>query len=218
MVCSACLRPERVVFLACRSHSLTRSLNHSLTHSLTHIEHCVHVIVKNLQSIRYESRWEDFIAELDQCDFDLLLICETWRGERDDSFITERGNLRSRRCRLVVFAIEIGGRWSQEATTFLRLLAHTKARAAPDILCQAVEASLPSRWSAILTHAAQHAFAASLLDLDCAGASTASLRSPRPTPAHQSCPSPPLRSRDLDLAGFPCTSGAAGIEMALPGD
>ena len=57
-----------------------------------HIEHCVHVIVKNLQSIRCESRWEDFIAELDQCDFDLLLICETWRGERDESFITERGH------------------------------------------------------------------------------------------------------------------------------
>ena len=56
------------------------------------IEHCVHVIVKNLQSIRCESRWEDFIAELDQCDFDLLLICETWRGERDESFITERGH------------------------------------------------------------------------------------------------------------------------------
>ena len=80
--------------------------------------------------------------------------------------------LRSRRCRLVVFALEIGGRWSQEATTFLRLLAHTKARAAPDILRQAVKASLLSRWSAILTHAAQHAFAASLLDLDCAGPST----------------------------------------------
>ena len=80
--------------------------------------------------------------------------------------------LRSRRCRLVVFALEIGGRWSPEATSFLRLLAHTKARAAPDILRRAVEASLLSRWSAILTHAAQHAFAASLLDFDCAGAST----------------------------------------------
>ena len=114
-------------------------------------------------------------------------------------------------------ALESGGRWSQEATTFLRLLAHTKARAARDILRQAVEAALLSRWSAILTHAAQHAFAASLLDLDCAGASF-SLRSPRPTPAHQSCPSPPLTSRDLDLAGFPCTSGAAGVKMALPGD
>ena len=62
--------------------------------------------------------------------------------------------LRSRRCRLVVFALEIGGRWSPEATSFLRMLAHTKARAAPNILRRAVEASLLSRWSAILTHAA----------------------------------------------------------------
>ena len=80
--------------------------------------------------------------------------------------------LRSRRCRLVVLAIETGGRWSPEATTFLRLLAQTKARAVPHILRKAVEASLLSRWSAILTHAAQHAFAASLLDLDCAGTSS----------------------------------------------
>ena len=69
--------------------------------------------------------------------------------------------LRSRRCRLVVLAIETGGRWSPEATTFLRLLAQTKARPVPNILRKAVEASLLSRWSAILTHAAQHAFAAS---------------------------------------------------------
>ena len=31
--------------------------------------------------------------------------------------------LRDRRCRLVVFGIEVGGRWSDEAATFLRLLA-----------------------------------------------------------------------------------------------
>ena len=118
--------------------------------------------------------------------------------------------LRSRRCRLVVLAIETGGRWSPEATTFLRLLAQTKARAVPNLLRKAVEASLLSRWSAILTHAAQHAFAASLLALDCAGTSStdgdtplhqpASVRSAPPTPAYQPSPSPPLRSWGLDLA------------------
>ena len=45
--------------------------------------------------------------------------------------------LRSRRCRLVVLAIETGGRWSPEATTFLRLLAQTKARAVPNIVRKA---------------------------------------------------------------------------------
>ena len=74
-----------------------------------------------------------------------------------------------------------GSRWSPQATTFLRLLAHTKARAVPNILRKAVEASLLSRWSAILTHAAQHAFAASLLDLDCAGTSTTDGDTPSPS-------------------------------------
>ena len=52
----------------------------------------MHVVVKNLQSIRGESCWEDFIAELNTCNFDVLLICETWRGERDASFIMEKGH------------------------------------------------------------------------------------------------------------------------------
>ena len=52
----------------------------------------MHVVAKNLQSIRSESRWQDFVAELNTCHFDLLLICETWRGEKDESFITEKGH------------------------------------------------------------------------------------------------------------------------------
>ena len=99
--------------------------------------------------------------------------------------------LRSRRCRLVVLAIETGGRWSPEATTFLRLLAQTKARAVPNILRKAVEASLLSRWSAILTHAAQHAFAASLLDLDCAGTSTIDGDTPSISQLLSEAPHPP---------------------------
>ena len=39
--------------------------------------------------------------------------------------------LQTRRCKLVVLAIEVGGRWSQEATTFLHLLAQAKARTIP---------------------------------------------------------------------------------------
>ena len=99
--------------------------------------------------------------------------------------------LRSRRCRLVVLAIETGGRWSPEATTFLRLLAQTKARAVPNILRKAVEASLLSRWSAILTHAAQHAFAASLLDLDCAGSSSTDEDTPSISQLLSEAPPPP---------------------------
>ena len=39
--------------------------------------------------------------------------------------------LQARRCKLVVLAIEVGGRWSQETTTFPRLLAQAKARTIP---------------------------------------------------------------------------------------
>ena len=38
---------------------------------------------------------------------------------------------RSNRCRLTVLALEIGERWSAEATTFVRLLARCRARSAP---------------------------------------------------------------------------------------
>ena len=42
--------------------------------------------------------------------------------------------LDARRCRLVVLALEAGGRWSQEALRFVRLLADCKARSAPELL------------------------------------------------------------------------------------
>ena len=76
--------------------------------------------------------------------------------------------LHSRRCRLVVLGIETGGRWSEEAARFVTLLAHAKARQAPHLLQHSVAAALINRWTAMLTHAALQAFAASLLDPDCA--------------------------------------------------
>ena len=69
------------------------------------------------------------------------------------------------RCRLVVFGIEVGGRWSTEAAQFLRSLAHTKARTVPAQLRHATVTALIARWSASLTHAAMHAYAASLLSM-----------------------------------------------------
>jgi len=68
----------------------------------------------------------------------------------------------SNRCRLVVLAMEVVGRWSPEAATFFRLL---EARETPAPLRHTVVAFLIARWSAILiTHAAMQAFAASLLN------------------------------------------------------
>ena len=66
----------------------------------------------------------------------------------------------SRRCRLVVLGIETGGRWSEEASMFVKLLAQAKARQSPPLLQTSLAAALISRWTASLSHAAMHAFAA----------------------------------------------------------
>ena len=71
--------------------------------------------------------------------------------------------LRNSRCRLVVLGIEVGGRWSEEAASFITSLARTKTRDTPAPLRHAAATSLISRWTALLTHAAMTAFAASLL-------------------------------------------------------
>ena len=65
------------------------------------------------------------------------------------------------RARLVVLAGEIGGRWSVETSTFLRLLAEAKARPEPLILRQRAECAWRSRWAALLSCAAARAFACS---------------------------------------------------------
>ena len=63
----------------------------------------------------------------------------------------------------MVLAIEVGGRWSEEAAAFVSNLARAKARQAPAILQQSVAAALTARWTATLTHAPMTPFAATLL-------------------------------------------------------
>ncbi len=46
----------------------------------------LHVITKNAQSIREPSRFDDFLVEIDTCDFDILCICKTWRGDDSESW------------------------------------------------------------------------------------------------------------------------------------
>ncbi|CAK0793570.1 unnamed protein product, partial [Prorocentrum cordatum] len=71
----------------------------------------------------------------------------------------------SRRCRLVVLGLEVGGRWSEEALTFVRLLARTRARSAPQRLRASARAAYLHRWTGLAAVAAQRAFAATLLEL-----------------------------------------------------
>ena len=57
----------------------------------------------------------------------------------------------NQRCRSVLLAIEVGGRWSEEAAAFINNLARAKAIQAPTILQQSVAAALTACWSATST-------------------------------------------------------------------
>ena len=89
-----------------------------------------------------------------------------------------RAHPRATRCRLVVVSLEVGGRWSSEVATFVRLLAQAKARSHPPPSRPFVAAAWGRRWCGLLAFAAQRAFLASLLALPGPGrTSTARLRS-----------------------------------------
>ena len=68
------------------------------------------------------------------------------------------------RARLVVFGMEVGGRWSHEAWVFLRLLARARARSEPPATRSAARRAWQRRWSSILAVAAQRAVAESMLE------------------------------------------------------
>ena len=67
------------------------------------------------------------------------------------------------RCRLVVTAMEVGGRWSEEAFDFLSLLAQARARDAPQVLQGSAYHMWKRRWQAMLSVAGMKAFADILL-------------------------------------------------------
>ena len=54
------------------------------------------------------------------------------------------------RSRLVVLGLEIGGRWSRESTTFIKLLAKHRAAASPPNLRNAATVAWTSRWTALI--------------------------------------------------------------------
>ena len=68
------------------------------------------------------------------------------------------------RARLVVLALEVGGRWSREAWVFVRGLAMARAREEPAILRKKAQAAWHRRFVCILAVAAQRAFCESLLE------------------------------------------------------
>ena len=77
--------------------------------------------------------------------------------------------LTARRCRPVVFGIEVGGRWNGEARDLLRAPARAKARERPQWLRASALQAFHQRWSGVVAVAAQRALAATLAGLPSAG-------------------------------------------------
>ena len=78
------------------------------------------------------------------------------------------------RARLVVLAAEVGGRWSEDARSFVSQLARAKVRSFPRVLRGRARQAWQYRWSDILSCATARAFALSLLDRRAALGSTVS--------------------------------------------
>ena len=68
-----------------------------------------------------------------------------------------------RRCSLVVFALETGGRWSKEAAEFVEQLSYAKSRSAPLRLRAAAAQQWQRRWGKLVSVACARAFASSLV-------------------------------------------------------
>ena len=83
---------------------------------------------------------------------------------RADKETTYPELVESGRCRLVVVAIETGGRWSDEAVHLFRMLAFAKARESPFALKWPVVLEWERRWTRMLATTCDVAFAASLVD------------------------------------------------------
>ena len=79
------------------------------------------------------------------------------------------------RSKLVVFAIEVGGRWSEESWKCLAALARGRARDVPEILRVSAIATWHKRWSNLLGVAVQRVVVISLLGLKDGGGANGQL-------------------------------------------
>ena len=75
----------------------------------------------------------------------------------------------ARRCRLVVVAVEVGGRWEPDARQLIRALARERSTEAPPWVRAAACAGWTARWAAVVAVGVQRALATSLLELPPAG-------------------------------------------------
>ena len=71
--------------------------------------------------------------------------------------------VRNERCRLVVVALETGGRWGTEALEFVADMASSRARDAPPVLRRSAFLAWRKRWTRMLSVSCARVFAASLV-------------------------------------------------------
>ena len=84
---------------------------------------------------------------------------------REDKERTYSELLRGDRCRLVVVALETGGRWSEEALQFVESLAAVRARDAPPALFHSAALAWRRQWSRMIAVSVARSFATSLVAL-----------------------------------------------------
>ena len=72
--------------------------------------------------------------------------------------------VRSGRCRLVVHAMETGGRWSEETVSVIHQLAIARAREVPSYMSHQVALAWERRWTRMLATTCAISFAASLVE------------------------------------------------------
>ena len=84
-------------------------------------------------------------------------------GARRDKEVAYPELVASKRCRLVVAAIETGGRWSDEAALFIEDLACARARDAVFYLRAAAALAWQRRWARLMATSCAAAFARSLI-------------------------------------------------------
>ena len=66
---------------------------------------------------------------------------------------------------MVVLGCEVGGRWDEEALTFVQRLVRIRSRQAPPLLRTAVASAFSRRWWSLLSVAVQDSLVATILGL-----------------------------------------------------
>ena len=96
---------------------------------------------------------------------------------------------------MVALGFKLGGRFSNETGTFIRLLAAARARSAPVHSRAPTGFGLVNRWPALVSHAAHHALAPSLLTDNLTATTNVDGEAPPVSDIITHNPAPPTPSR-----------------------